>query len=161
MRITPLIVYFGIILFACNSPKQLTTKIQKETIELIVPQEVKKGTSISFEIKNNTSEGLIIHRPEIKNIQKLENGSWRKIRILYCPCGANCIPPPKTKLLKPNEKLEYTWNLLESWCDKKVKNKIPKTIEQKSPVGLYRISITYSPDGTNKMKKIKEFSITD
>ncbi|MDF1550570.1 MAG: hypothetical protein P1P88_22300 [Bacteroidales bacterium] len=146
---------------ACSLTKPVASseKISDNNPELVVNKEVKQGSTADFSFTNNTGEKIIIHGPAFKNIEKFENNVWRKVKIIYCPCGADCIPPPKTKMLLPGQKHDYSWNLMESWCDKRKKNKNNATVETISLPGLYRIAIHYSLDSINQIKIEREFSI--
>lgn len=126
---------------------------------LIVNKEVKQGNTADFSFINNTGKKIIIHNPAFKNIEKFENGVWRKVKIIYCPCGADCIPPPKAKIILPDQKHEYSWNLIESWCDKRKKENNKATVEKMSIPGNYRTTINYSLDSINQIKLVREFSI--
>lgn len=122
------------------------------------PSEVKIGSVASFEAINNTNSPLTIFNPWQKRIEKFENNAWRKVKIIMCPCSADCNAPPKTLVLKPNEKHNYDWNLKEGWCGNMQQNGILETVEITSDTGLYRLSIDY---GTEEKRQtiIKEFKI--
>jgi len=130
-----------------------------DTIEFRVEKEIKYANTATFEFINKSKNPITIFGPWLKKIEKFESGNWRKVRILNCPCGANCIAPPKILILQSLEKHIVNWNLLESWCDKNKKNEIPLTIEKQSSTGLYRISTDYSIDGIERMRLTKEFNI--
>jgi hypothetical protein len=133
--------------------------IKVQEIELKLAKEVKQGSVILIEVVNHSEIPITVYGPAVKMIEKFENGDWRRVRILICPCGANCIAPPQTLILQPNEKYEFDWNLMEGWCDKKLENGIPKTIENSSTEGLYRVLLDYSIDGTNRQTITNEFNI--
>ncbi len=162
MRVILVLFFSASLLVACKNSKPIakSNKIEnKSKIELNVPKEVKQNGHISFEFANSTFNEVTVHAPAFKHIERQESGKWIKVKILYCPCGADCIPPPKTKTLKPGETHKYSWNLTESWCDKKKTNNIQKTIERKSTIGIYRTTLYYSLDGIQQEKLIKEFNI--
>lgn len=158
MRINTILLFSALLLITCKSSKELEYS-NRNSIHIKSPKEVNKDSQISFEFVNSTSKEVIIQNPAIKNIYKYVEGNWIKVRILYCPCGADCIPPPKTKRLKPGETHKYSWNLKESWCGKKRTNNIFNTIEHKSSVGIYRTTIFYSSDKNKQGKIIKKFNI--
>ncbi len=159
-----LIFIFLLPLFVqCSFHKKVVGEEQmpkkNDKIEFKVEKEIRSGDPATFEFINNSQNSITIFGPWLKNIEKFEDGKWRKVRILYCPCGANCIAPPRTLILQPTEKHVINWNQLESWCGKMQENGIQLTIENKSTIGLYRILIEYSFDGINKLSLTKEFKI--
>ncbi|HCT30740.1 MAG TPA: hypothetical protein DIW31_08385 [Bacteroidales bacterium] len=150
------------LLTGCKNTKSIASINQEpekiNAFTIVGASEIKVGSVAYFEVINNTNSPITIYSPWLKRIEKFENNSWRKVKIISCPCGADCNAPPKTLTLNPSEKHKYDWNLKEGWCGKQLQNGIPETIENNSEIGLYRISIDY---GTEKDKKtiIKEFKI--
>jgi len=127
--------------------KEIVTSKKNEEIDSSFNIEFKKELTFQdlfvFTISNNSVDTLTILNPAIAYIEKLENETWRRVRIIYCPCGANCIPPPKVKQLLKGQNHKYKWNLKESWCGEKQENGIPETIEKDFQEGIYRIKIEY------------------
>jgi len=154
-----------LLIVGCHSPKKVVvanqeTPIPKSTtLDLNGSSEVKQGTVAYFEFVNNSTAPITVFGPWQKRIEKFENESWRRVKIIACPCGADCNAPPRTLILKPTEKHPYDWNLMEGWCGKVKDNGIPQTIESISVEGLYRLSVDYSFDGTNRLTITKEFKI--
>lgn len=159
-----------LILFCCLLPvagchsqkevvvaKQIATK--SNTLELKGNSEIKQGSTVNFELINNSAVPITVFGPWQKRIEKFEDGSWRRVKIISCPCGADCNAPPRTLILNPTEKHSYDWNLREGWCGKVQGNGIPQTIENISAIGLYRLSVDYSLDGTSRLTLTKEFNI--
>ncbi len=158
-----IILYLLPLLAYCSNQQKIVIANQltklNDTIEFRVEKEIKFANTTTFEFINNSKKPITIFGPWLKNIEKFESGNWRKVRILNCPCGANCIAPPKILILQSLEKHIVNWNLLESWCDKNQKNEMPLTIVKQSSTGLYRISTDYSIDGIERMRLTKEFNI--
>ena len=152
-----------LLVVCCHSQKKVVVSNpiheKSNTLELIGVSEIKQGLTVNFELVNNSLTPITIFGPWFKNIEKYENGSWLKVKIILCPCGADCSAPPKTLVLNPTEKHKYDWNLMEGWCGKIQANGIPEIIENLSSEGLYRILIDYSIDGTNRLTISKEFKI--
>lgn len=146
----------------CKTPKTTVILNQEpekfNTLQILGASEVKTGTVANFEAINNTKSPITIFNPWQKRIEKFENNAWRKVKIIMCPCSADCNAPPKTLVLNPKEKHNYDWNLKEGWCGNKQQNGIIETVENVSDIGLYRISIDY---GTEEKRQtiIKEFKI--
>jgi len=153
-----------IFLSACTGPKRVSVserQPRENKPELIVNKDVKAGSTANFSFVNNTDNKIIVYGPAFKNIEKFENGTWRKVRINYCPCGADCIPPPKTKTLMPGEKHEYSWNLNETWCEQKSKKDNPVAVSDVSTPGLYRTTIYYSVDTLEQKELVREFNLVN
>jgi len=115
IRLNFILILISFIL-ACKSSKELNkphASFAKKMVELKSLNEVKQGGSIEFEFVNNSKKTIIVVQPSKKNIEKFENNIWRRVRILYCPCGADCTPLPKVKYLEPDEKHKYNWKLIE------------------------------------------------
>lgn len=158
------IVFFCSLLLisGCHSLKKVVTNQvtpKSATLNLNGSSEFKQGTVAYFEFVNNSTAPITVFGPWQKRIEKFENESWKRVKIIACPCGADCNAPPRTLILKPTEKHPYDWNLMEGWCGKVMDNGIPQTIESISAEGLYRLSVDYSIDGTNRLTITKEFKI--
>lgn len=158
-----LLSWFGYVLLSCQanlfSLQQNPSSPLSDKIEIKLTLEIKIGETQIFEIFNGSDDRIIVYNPAIKNIERLEGKEWRKVRILYCPCGANCEPPPETKVLIPDEKHILRWNLTESWCGEMQENNIPKTERIDPTPGLYRIKVRYSTSEGPKKTIWKEFKI--
>jgi hypothetical protein len=160
-------IFIFLILFqvfiGCKGTKNVIDKGQfaenDNTFKLTGPNEIKIGAVAYFELINNTQSPITIYSPWQKRIEKFENNTWQRVKIIACPCGADCNAPPKKLVLNPKEKHNYDWNLREGWCGKQQQNGIPETIENNSAEGLYRLIVDYST-GENKQSIIKEFKIT-
>jgi len=146
----------------CKSTKNsVITKQEPEkpsTFQIVGATEVKIGTVAFFEVVNNTNSPVTINHPWQKRIEKFENNAWRRVKIISCPCGADCNAPPKTLVLNPKEKHKLDWNLKEGYCGKPEPNGIPATIENNSEPGLYRLMVDYGT-GEKIQTIIKEFII--
>lgn len=150
-----------LVLLSCNTQKFNAVSNDLEANSTIIVdfnEDVKLTDTFILNIKNNSDDNLTIVSPAVAIIEKFEENTWRRVRILYCPCGANCIPPPKEKHLKKGQNHEYKWNLKESWCGEKQENGIPETIEKEPQTGLYRIRVNYVFKGESK-KIEKQFEI--
>lgn len=150
-------------IIACKSNEKIETKQQEinRNIPLLVniPSEIKLGENLHFDIYTNLDSSVILFDPMLLRIEKFDQGKWKQVRILHCPCGANCIPPPREKLLKKDEKWPMSWNLMESWCEKENSESIPKTIENPVKPGKYRTVLYYSYKSQERIKLTKEFQI--
>lgn len=142
--------------------QEITTSVKNKNTDspftIDFKKELVSGDIFIFSIKNNSDDTLTILSPSIARIEKFENEIWRRVKIVYCPCGANCIAPPKEKKLSKGQSHNYRWNLKESWCGEKQENGIPETIVINPQVGIYRILIDYTFKGKTE-KIIKQFEI--
>ena len=157
-----LLILIVFTLISCKTQEKLKTSVDNKNTESPFIIDYKKecisGETFYFHIKNNSADTLTILSPVVARIEKMENTEWRRVKILYCPCGANCIAPPKELNLTKDQSHKYSWNLIEAWCGSKQENGIPETIEHNSEPGLYRIKIEYV--FRNKSETIiKEFEI--
>ena len=146
-----------IFLISCVGQKLNQSQTYQEKIVINTPEVVKLGEVLNIEIKNISNDTITLINPVIKKIEKFENENWRLLRILYCPCGANCQPAiPKIELLS-NQNVLLNWNLNESWCIKNEYGEI-QSETQPADTGLYRILLLV--DSENKIDTlVKEFKI--
>ncbi len=142
--------------------REVVTSEKNEEIDSFLKIEFKKeltsGDTFIFNVTNNSDDTLTILSPSVAFIEKLESKEWRRVKILYCPCGANCIAPPKEKILSIGQSHNYKWNLKESWCGEKQENGIPEIIEKEPQEGIYRIKVDYVYKGESE-ELIKQFEI--
>lgn len=136
-------------LFSCASAKIYD---QSEDINLkieIKHHRIENGENIIFTIKNISSKALVIIKPTIIHIEKLQEGIWKKIRILYCPCDAPCQAPDDEDILSPQNQIESSWDQMESWCGENTDGKIRNSIYEYVGTGQYRIQIIYKNSNDN------------
>lgn len=93
-------------------------------------------------------------RPMELKLEFEENGKWRTVRTLYCPCLQNCPPPPYQREVAPQDKQTFKWKPEEQWCEESAKS-------APAPVGKYRLVINHT---VNMEKKLYfqhyEFTLT-
>ena len=128
-------------LLSCSSESKISNVDVKESYSISYSTDVYIDSTFSLTLVNNSLDSLIVFSPSLKKIEKYENNKWRKVKILHCPCNANCIKPPSQKRLGKGEKYKINWNLIESWCGEKDKQGIKPLFEEKSTLGLYRAKI--------------------
>ena len=148
-------------LTSCKTKEIVTSENKREANNSFFIDYKKELVSLDtfvFNIVNNSDDTLTILHPSVAFIEKLEGEVWRKMKILYCPCGANCIAPPKEKRLSNGQNHKYKWNLKESWCGEKQENGIPETIEKNPQYGIYRIKVDFIFKG-EKDQIVKQFEI--
>ncbi len=148
-------------LISCKT-QEITTSVNNKNSDspftINFKQEIVIGDTYIFNITNNSDDTLIILSPSVARIEKFENNEWRRVKILYCPCGANCIAPPKEKNLLKGQSHKYRWNLKESWCGEKQENGIPETIVKDPLEGIYRIYVDYIFKGKRE-KIVRQFEV--
>lgn len=153
------------ILVACNTQKKIVHSNQPHKpdgpVQVSLNEELQFGDTLIVKVLNVSDQQIVIYSPLLKNIEKLERNKWRKVRILYYPCGSYYEPAPKKLKLALGEIHTLKWNLIESWCGEMQENRIPKLEKRESKSGLYRITIQYSVE-TGLMEEIrKEFKILE
>lgn len=162
-NLTIVILLLFISIIACKSNENIETNQSKKDssrpLLVNMPSEIKLRENLPLDIYTKIDSGVLLYDPMLLRIEKLNTGKWEPVRILHCPCGANCIPPPREKLLQKDEKWAMSWNLIESWCEKGTKDSIPETIEKHVIPGKYRIILFYSYNNKNRIKLTKEFQI--
>ncbi|MBU8892304.1 MAG: hypothetical protein KOO66_05965 [Bacteroidales bacterium] len=162
MKNSILLILIVFIIISCKTQEKIKTSIVNQNDEspfiLDYSKEIISGKIFYFIVKNNSDDTLTILSPSVARIEKRENDNWRRVKIIYCPCGANCIAPPKKLNLIKDQSHKYSWNLLESWCGDIQENGMPETIKHSSESGLYRIKIEYNFKNKSDII-IKEFEI--
>jgi hypothetical protein len=154
-KIFPLIF---IVIFSCKSKQEITdVKVtsDNETLEISIEQ----NDNISFTLKNISEGPIYIYDLGKLNIEKYEESSWQKLKILPCPCDAPCHPGREMEQLLAGETFILLWNKQESWCGEKKQGLVRETIKQGVDVGKYRILVNFSTDKTIKKACYKEFEI--
>jgi hypothetical protein len=152
-------IIFMIVLCSCNTSKKITDHHEFPYV-IKLEKEIDINSNLSLSLKNNVSDSIIIHNPDLIQIEKSDNGQWTKVRILHCPCNANCIKPPSTMVLGKEQEYTLLWNLMEGWCGKKNKEGIKPTLEKTVEEGLYRVVLVISING-EKQTLYKEFKIVN
>lgn len=151
-------IFFALFFFSCKPAKELTKELEKETYEINYTEKVNINSNFSLSILNHSNDSIIILNPYIKNFEKFENSAWRKVRILHCPCNANCVKPPSKITIGKGQDYKVIWNLMEGWCGEKDKYGIKPTIENILEEGIYRIKFEIIFKGNEKVL-YKEFKI--
>ncbi|NOQ25046.1 MAG: hypothetical protein GQ564_06750 [Bacteroidales bacterium] len=163
MRNLNYIILFTMLSFcACKSNQEFIGNKNvniNQPLQISVPAQIKIGQQLKIVLSTNLDEGIILFDPMITKIEKLEDSKWRRVRIVQCPCGANCIPPPNEKIISKNETWTRSWNLVESWCEKNPKQGFPKTNKLEPTVGKYRAVLYYGYNNIERIKLTKEFEI--
>jgi hypothetical protein len=126
------------------------------TVEVV---SIEKDNSLQFNVMNSSEGTVFFHNYTIIHIEKNNNGSWEKLRILSCPCGASCPKPFEYVEIQKAQLYSLIWNKQESWCEKKVGLPVPETIFAPSTSGEYRIIIVYSFDKKDIQEYIKNFTL--
>lgn len=152
-----------ILSFACKTNKDISFQNQQADtitpINLEMPEVIEDNKQLNIAITTDLSEGIILFDPMLVRIEKQHENSWQQVRILHCPCGAHCEPPPKWIKLSPEKPWSMKWNLSESWCENTSKGEIPETMERKADSGEYRVVIFYGYNEQDRIKLTKEFKI--
>lgn len=144
---------------ACSTKQQVSKTEVSDNKPSIIEISLIEDEGISFTIKNITMESVYIYQPEKLHIEKFNNNSWEKLRILPCPCGAPCARPAEKFEIPIGEKYVLTWDKNESWCGEKNEVGIPITIRELAINGKYRLRVLYSLNNNQKEILYKEFEL--
>ena len=144
---------------ACSTKQQVSKSEVSDNNPSIIEISLIEGENISFIIKNTTMESVYIYQPEKLHIEKFNNNSWEKLRILPCPCDAPCNAPTEKEELAAGESFNLSWNKEESWCGKERINNVRNTVRQSVEKGNYRIRINILTDNRKINPIYKEFTI--
>lgn len=155
-KILPLIF---MVIISCKTKQEITdikvVTANNEFLEIAVEQ----NDNISFTLKNISEEPIYIYQLGKLDIEKYEESSWQKLKILPCPCDAPCNAGREMEQLLAGETFVLIWNKQESWCGDKREGPVRETIKQKVGKGKYRIAVNFSTDKTIKKTCYKEFEI--
>ncbi|MEQ8471096.1 MAG: hypothetical protein RIC35_07920 [Marinoscillum sp.] len=125
----------------CKGQKEMgKSDLTNDWIVQTVPKN--EGTSIKFDLQNNSGEILTVFDPLEKSIFKKVENNWIKLNYPYCPCSSLCPNPPSSIDVETEESFEVIWDKKSIECN----NSQP--IYTPVDPGKYRISIRYrSGDG--------------
>lgn len=157
MKNTAIILIF--LLAGCTSKQHIANNQTSEKNLTLIEISITQGDNLTFIIKNISEESVKIYQPEKLKIEKFIDGSWQKLRILPCPCGAPCARPPEFVDIPSGQSHYFSWNKNESWCGDKNESGIPETKRVIAEPGKYRIVILYSIENGNQEFFYKEFEI--
>jgi len=154
-----LLIILMLFVVGCATKQQTPSTQISENKPSIIEISLIEGESISFTIKNTTTESVYIYQPQRLHIEKLNNGSWEKLRILLCPCDAPCNAPTEKEELTAGESFNLSWNKEESWCGKERINNVRNTVRRSVEKGNYRIRINILTDNRKTNPIYREFTI--
>lgn len=158
------IFLFSIILtiISCNPLKQSSVESKNNAeISFYLQDVFAKGEAVNLKFNNKTESSIILLNPERISIEKKSNEKWEKVKVLYCPCGASCPPPPEKLEIKPSEKFVFSWDQNESWCGEYITKFVQKTEIKFAGFGKYRMRILYKHHNKNLVDFYKYFEIKE
>jgi len=155
-----------LVLGACFSTQNESISSEDSDFSKLITVECKenyeKGEKATFVVKNESNEkDVFLFQPNEIHVEKQTEKGWKRLNILYCPCGASCPPPPEWEVLKSHSTKQVKWNLNEEWCGEiKTDRKIPETKKRYAGAGTYRFVLKYSVDkGKEIVKNYTEFEL--
>ena len=154
-----LLIILTLLVVGCATKQQTSSTQISENKPSIIEINLIEGESILFTIKNTTTESVYIYQPQKLHIEKFNNGSWERLKILPCPCGAPCAKPPESVEILSLKDYTWSWDRNESWCGDKNEMGIPETIKTKVLNGKYRLRILYGINSKQKETIYKEFEL--
>jgi hypothetical protein len=104
----------------------------------------KRKENVEIKMYHESETPLKLQHPLEMKLEVEENGTWRTVRRLYCPCLQNCPPPPYDIELSAKERHTFSWKPEEKWCENE-----EKTAE--APLGKYRLVVTHRKGMEKKM----------
>lgn len=145
------------------TPKQATQSNANsitfpEIIEIVIDNQSAENL-ISFKILNHSDSSILIYSLQQLHIEKENDGSWEKLRILPFPCGAQGAKPSEFIEVPKGSHFDFSWNKQESWCGERNETPIPDTITAPVAPGNYRIIIVYSYIFQEQKIICKEFTL--
>lgn len=154
-----LLIILTLLVVGCATKQQISSTQIIDNKPSIIEISLIENEGISFTIKNTTTESVYIYQPQKLHIEKFNNDSWERLKILPCPCGAPCAKPAEKFEIPIGEKYVLTWDKHESWCGDKNEMGIPETIKTKVLNGKYRLRILYGINSKQKETIYKEFEL--
>ena len=158
-KMKKIIIIILVLSVACSTKQQISKTEVSDNKSSIIEISLIEGESISFTIKNTTTESVYIYQPQRLHIEKFNNNSWEKLRILPCPCGAPCAKPIEKIEISKDDNYILSWDKHESWCGDKNEAGIPNTIRELAIKGKYRLRVLYSHNKNQKEILYKEFEL--
>lgn len=103
-----------------------------------------RAETVEIQIYHKQQAPLTMQRPMELELEVEENGQWREVRKLYCPCLQRCPPPPFQQEVMADEKITFRWQPEEKWCEAEPKS-------SPAPVGKYHLIVTHRVAGEKKL----------
>ena len=156
-------ILLTLVLASCHTSKKTADKpegsMKTEVVTIQSKSEYQQGDPVNFMVQNNHPEmTLKLYHPLELTIEKKSENDWEQVKILYCPCGASCPPPPEYREVKPKQAYQLAWDQKTSWCGEMQDNGIKKYHEKLVTPGEYRLVLQYQFE--NELKTIyKRFKI--
>jgi hypothetical protein len=146
----PIPSYIALIVFvlatSCSgSQKARSVSSKKQGGFQIEAQDVyHKDETVEVKVYNPSHlDTLMLYKPRNLVVQKKQDGKWKQVRTLYCPCGASCPAPPEKVSVPPASGYTYRWNQKEEWCGEMSARGVPKMHSQFAGYGRYRMAVRY------------------
>jgi hypothetical protein len=158
-KMKKILLIFFVITISCSSKQEIVSDEYSENKQSEPDVSIEDGETISITIKNTTLESLYLYQPRKLHIEKFNNGTWERLRILQCPCGAPCAKQPEKVQILNQKTYVRTWDKYESWCGEKNEYGIPETLKEKAENGRYRLRVLYGIDSKQKETIYKEFEL--
>ena len=158
-----LLILFLLILSGCSATREagVAAKTSYDNLKIEARNEYSKGQVVELRVHNTSkNDTLILYKPLNMKVQKKQEDQWKRVRTLYCPCGASCPAPPERVSVLPGSAYTYRWDQKEQWCGEMNQQGIPEMHSKFSGPGQYRIAIRYvSAQNQNIRSVYKSFTI--
>lgn len=130
-------------------------------LKILSDEEYEKGQVVEIQVHNTSStDTLTLYKPRNLVVQKRQHGKWKRVRTLYCPCGASCPAPPEKVFISPGSSYTYRWDQKEQWCGEMNKQGITEMHSRFPGAGTYRMAVRIVPGEDRQIKTFyKTFTI--
>ena len=90
-------------LLSCNSQKNINKSKDNQSKKQLLEIELSNDGILDFQLKNVSSDPIVLYQPLRLQLEKLEDDKWVKLRILPCPCDAPCQAPEEKIEILPGK----------------------------------------------------------
>ncbi len=151
--------FIFILLISCKPKQEIAETISPVPECEFIEITIEHNDNIQFILKNTAEQPIFIYQLGRLNIEKYDQDTWKKLRILPCPCDAPCHAGREMEQLSAGETFILLWNREESWCGEKKEGNVRETIKQQVENGKYRIVVDFTADNETRKSFYKEFLI--
>ena len=164
MRLFVILPILLLLLFSgCSATHQagVSSQTPNDKLKIESRNTYQKGQVVEIQVHNiSERDTLTLYQPRNLKIQKKQENQWRRVRTLYCPCGASCPAPPERVSVLPGSTYTYRWDQKEEWCGEMNQQGIPEMHTQFPGPGRYRIVVQYIPTRDQQIQSVyKSFTI--
>jgi len=153
-------IFLLVFISGCSASREsaVSSKFADSKLNIEARSEYDTGAVVEITVHNTSEKDtLTLHKPRNLIVQKKQDGKWRRVRTLYCPCGASCPAPPERVAVVPGSGYTYRWEQKEQWCGEMNQQGIPRMHSRFPGTGLYRIAIRYVSHEDQQIQSLYKF----